>query len=126
MDRRRDDDPFDELFREIERLMDDVLGARADVDLDVDLAGETHVDVHEYDDRIAVIADLPGVAKEDIDLQCTGRALSIRASGSATTYAKRVELPSRVDETSAAATYNNGVLEVQLDRADDSANIDLR
>lgn len=122
MDRRRDD-PFDDIFRQLERLMESVMGARTDVDLGSGV--DTHVDVHEYEDRIAVIADLHGVSKEDIDLQCTDRALSIRADGPAATYAERVPLPAPVDETSASATYNNGVLEVRLSRADDSADIDV-
>jgi len=125
MTRRRDDDPFDDLFREIERLMDNVMGASGDVDVSAGGGPDTHVDVHEYEDRVTVIADLPGVEKDDIDLQCTGRTLSIRAAGPVRSYADRVPLPTAVDETSASATYNNGVLEVRLDRADDSANIDV-
>ena len=124
MARRRDDDPFDDIFRQLERLMDTMMGARADVNFGAG-AADTHVDVHEYDDRIAVIADLHGVEKDDIDLQCTGRTLSIRADGPVTRYAERVPLPVAVDETSASATYNNGVLEVKIERADDSANIDV-
>lgn len=121
--RRDPDDPFDDLFREIERLMSDVMGARGDVD--VDAGTDTHVDVHEYDDRLTVIADLPGVEKEDIDVTCDGRTLAIRATGETARYAERVRLPAAVDETSASATYNNGVLEVQFARADDSADIDV-
>jgi HSP20 family protein len=121
--RRDPDDPFDDLFREIERLMSDVMGEAGTVD--VDPGSDTHVDVHEYDDRITVIADMPGVEKSDIDVTCDGRTLSIRASGASASYAERVRLPAPVDEQSASATYNNGVLEVQLERADDSADIDV-
>lgn len=124
MARRRDDDPLDDIFRQLERLMDTVMGARADVDFGTEI-GDTHVDVHQYQDRIAVIADLHGVDKEDIDVQCTGRTLSIRADGPITSYAERISLPAPVDETSARAKYNNGVLEVRIPRADDSANIDV-
>lgn len=121
--RRDPDDPFDDLFREIERLMSDVMGEGGTVD--VDPGSDTHVDVHEYDDRITVIADMPGVEKTDIDVTCDGRTLSIRAAGESASYAERVRLPAPVDEQSASATYNNGVLEVQLERADDSADIDV-
>ena len=125
MARRRDDDPFDDIFREIERLMESVMGGRRRVDVDAAVGADTHVDVHEYEDRVTVIADLPGVRKEGIGVQCTGRTLSIRADGPYTSYAEQLPLPVRVDETSASARYNNGVLEVRLDRADDSANIDV-
>jgi len=125
---RDDEDPFDEVFREIERLMDEMMGVDADIQTSasIDAGGsDTHADVHEYDDRITVIADLPGVEKDDIELQCDGRVVSIRASNDARSYDERVRLPARVDEHSAEATYNNGVLEVTFDRAEDSANIDV-
>ena len=125
---RDDEDPFDEMFREIERLMDEMMGVDADIrtSASVDAGGsDTHADVHEYDDRITVIADLPGVAKSDIDLKCDGRVVSIHAASDARSYDERVRLPARVDEHSAEATYNNGVLEVTFDRAEDSADIDV-
>jgi HSP20 family protein len=40
-------------------------------------------------------------------------------------YHERVRLPVAVDEHSASASYNNGILEVTFDRVEDSANIDL-
>jgi HSP20 family protein len=40
-------------------------------------------------------------------------------------YEERVDLPIRVDEHSARATFNNGVLEITLERADGSKNISL-
>ena len=40
-------------------------------------------------------------------------------------YAEQVSLPVAVDETGASASFNNGVLEVQLTRVDDSADIDV-
>src|SRR6056297_1692328 len=122
------DDPFDDLFREIERMMNDVIG-QGDVDVgfenDAGFGSDTHVDVHETDEEVRVIADIPGVEKEDIDLQCDGTVLTIGAASERRTYDDRVTLPSRVDEHTADATYNNGVLEVVFDQADDSADIDL-
>jgi HSP20 family protein len=127
MRRDRDDDPFDEVFREIERLMDEMMGVDAEIETAIDAGGgdDTHADVHEYDDQITVIADLPGVEKNDIDLKCDGRIVSIRAANDSRSYEERVQLPARVDEHSAEATYNNGVLEVTFDRAEDSADIDV-
>ncbi len=124
---RDDDDPFDEVFREIERLMDEMMGVDAEIETSIGTGGgdDTHADVHEYDDRITVIADLPGVEKNDIDLKCDGRVVSIRAASDSRSYEERVQLPARVDEHSAEATYNNGVLEVTFDRAEDSADIDV-
>jgi HSP20 family protein len=127
---RRDDsdDPFDEFFREIERMMDEMMGAEGDVHIDRDTGtdgGDLHVDVHETDDELRVVADVPGVEKEAIDLKCDGSVLTIDASGVGREYHERLTLPSRVDEHSASATYNNGILEVQFDREEDSADIEL-
>jgi HSP20 family protein len=135
---RRDDrdDPFDDLFREIERMMNEMMGD--DFDMHVERSGpagsgnqtgfgtETHVDIHESDDVVRVIADLPGVEKDDIDLKCDGEMLTISAASDHREYDERVRLPAQVDEHSASATYNNGVLEVQFDKAEDSADIDVQ
>ncbi|MEM4781568.1 MAG: Hsp20/alpha crystallin family protein [Halalkalicoccus sp.] len=123
---RRDDrnDPFDDIFRELERMMNDVMGGGVDVS-DAGFGSDTHVDVHETDEEVRVIADLPGVAKEDIGLTCDGESLTISARTDHREYDERVSLPARVDEHSARATYNRGVLEVTLARADDSVAIDV-
>lgn len=85
--------------------------------------GAEHITVHEYDDRIAVVADIPGVDREDIDLHCDGRNLAIRASSDPRPFFKRVDLPTYVDDQSIRTSFNNGVLEVTLDRDNDPANI---
>ncbi len=130
---RRDDrdDPFDDLFREIERMMNDMMSGDVDFESSTGLESgpgfgtDTHVDIHETDDEIRVIADIPGVDKEAIDLKCDGEVLTISAANERRQYDDKVSLPGTVDEHSADATYNNGVLEVVFDRADDSADIDL-
>lgn len=120
---RRDDrdDPFGDIFDEIERMMNEVTGG---VD-DAGFGSETHVDVYTDEDGVQLIADLPGVSKEDINLQCDGEVLTISAASARREYDERVRLPVRVDEHSASARFNNGVLQVEFDRADDSASIDL-
>lgn len=129
--RRNPDDPFDEFFREIERMMNDMMGVDADFDVQVnqgqpsDFGGETHVDIQETEELVRVIADLPGIAKEDIDLKCDGEMLTIGAHTETRQYDERVRLPTRVDENSASATYNNGVLEISFEKNDSSANISV-
>jgi HSP20 family protein len=128
-DRDDRDDPFEDLFRQLERMMNDMMG-EGSVDGvvtpgETDFGGDTHVDVHETETDVRVVADLPGVGKEDIDLTCDGEVLTISARSEARNYEERVSLPVRVDEHSATATYNNGVLEVVFDPLEDSANIDL-
>jgi HSP20 family protein len=130
-DRDDRDDPFDDIFREIERMMNEMMGGQGDVDMNVDFGGDagfgtdTHVDVHETETEIRAVADLPGVEKADIDLACDGQVLTIDADGDRRQYTERVRLPAPVDEHSASATYNNGVLEVVFDRANDATDIDV-
>ncbi|PSP57457.1 Hsp20/alpha crystallin family protein [Halobacteriales archaeon QS_1_67_19] len=129
---RRDDrdDPFDDLFREIERMMNEMMGGNFDMQVErggqTGFGSDTHVDVHERDESVRVIADLPGVEKQDIDLKCDGEVLTISARSDHREYDERVRLPAQVDEHSAEATYNNGVLEVTFEKSDESADIDLQ
>ncbi|MFC6731625.1 MULTISPECIES: Hsp20/alpha crystallin family protein [unclassified Haladaptatus] len=126
MKRRDDRDPFDDLFREIERMMNDVIGGNVDVNVDrADGSESPHVVVYEETDVVRVIADLPGIDKNQIDLKCDGKTLTITAESDTRNYDEHVTLPVRVDEHSAKATYNNGVLEVTLERAEDSADISV-
>ncbi|MFB6087774.1 MAG: Hsp20/alpha crystallin family protein [Haloarculaceae archaeon] len=133
--RRDDDDPFDEFFEEIERMMNDMMGE--DVDMHVDRGGadptdptdpagtDVHLDVYESDDQLRVVADIPGVDQDAIDLKCDGEVLTLDAASDAREYHERVRLPVRVDEHSASASYNNGILEVSFDRVEDTTDIDL-
>jgi HSP20 family protein len=122
------DDPIDDLLREIERMMNEMLSDDVRLERgggDAGFGDDLHLDVYEEDERVRVVADLPGVEKDAIDLRCDGTVLTVDATSDRRNYEERVELPTRVDERSATATYNNGVLEVTFERADDSADIDL-
>ncbi len=75
---------------------------------------EPLVDVIESDDKISVTAEVPGVKKEDIDLEVTENTLRIKVDTKDRKYYKEVELPAEVDPKSAKATYQNGVLDVEI------------
>ena len=130
---RRDDrdEPFDDLFREIERMMNEMMsGADANFQSNVNtgasagFGADTHVDVHDTEE-IRGVADLPGVEKEHIDLECDGKALTISGRSDHREYDERIALPRRVNEHTANATYNNGVLEVVFEPAEKSSGISL-
>ena len=123
---RRDDrdDPFEDIFNEIERMMEEMTGGVSRAH-NAGFGGDAHVSVYETDDEIRLVADLPGVEKEALDIKCDGRNVTISAATAHSDYEERVELPDRVDEHSATATFNNGVLEITLERTGNSANIDL-
>ena len=122
---RDDRDPFEDIFSEIERMMNDMVGGDIDVHTDTVGGTDVHVSVYEDDDTVRAVADLPGVEKDAIDLTCDGRRLTIAAAGDRREFEERIDLPSPVDERSASASYNNGILEVVFERTDASADIDL-
>lgn len=72
------------------------------------------VDTMETDDEVHVIVEMPGVSKEDIDLNASETTLEIKAEGENRKYSEFVNLPCEVIPESAKARYNNGVLEVVL------------
>jgi len=80
-------------------------------------AREPLVDVVEGDKTVSVTAEVPGVSKEDIDLEITGDTLVIRVDKDERKYYKEVELPCEVDADSAKASYQNGVLDIELKKA---------
>jgi HSP20 family protein len=84
------------------------------------------VDVHEYDDRLVVVADLPSVSEDSLELQCNGRILAVQAATETRPFLVRVDLPAYVDADSMERTLNNGILEVTLTRDRDPANIGFR
>lgn len=77
---------------------------------------EPLVDVITEGEQIRVVAELPGVEKTDINLQCAESELTISVDTPQRKYHKVLELPDPVDPESPKASYKNGVLEVLLKR----------
>lgn len=95
-------------IREFGNIQPDYEGRR------VDMARRPLVDVFESDDKVHVIAEMPGVEKEDINVEYIEGGLLISGQRGDQRYEEKVELPCPVDPESAEATYRNGVLEVTL------------
>ncbi|MEM2237147.1 MAG: archaeal heat shock protein Hsp20 [Candidatus Caldarchaeum sp.] len=75
---------------------------------------EPLVDIIDEDKTVKVVAELPGVRKEDIELLLEDRRLTIRVDTAERKYYKELELPAEVESTGVKAEYNNGVLSVTL------------
>jgi HSP20 family protein len=97
------------------------------------IRGEFRVDVREHDDEVIVVADLPGVEKDDVSLQILNpRNLEIscerkgeKEEKSEGYYVRErmygsmrriVTLPADVTVEDAKASFTNGVLEVRLNK----------
>lgn len=77
---------------------------------------EPLVDVIDEDGTVKVVAEVPGVTKDDIKLDATERTLTVSVEAERKYY-KTVDLPAEIDPESAKATYKNGILEVTLTKS---------
>ena len=75
---------------------------------------EPLVDTLEEEGTIRVVAELPGVEKDAINLDTDENSLTISVDTEIRKYFKEVELPSTIDPESVQASYKNGVLEVTV------------
>ncbi len=78
---------------------------------------EPMVDVFDEKDHILVVAELPGVSKENIDFEIKGDILNITAKTKERKYAKEVLLPCAVEKEKIESSYKNGILEIKLQKS---------
>ena len=79
---------------------------------------EPLTDIIEGDEDVAVTVEIPGVEKEDIDLNITENKLEIKVNNPKRKYHKRVEIPCNVKPKTTKATYKNGVLDIVIKRVE--------
>ena len=120
-------DPF-ATFAAMQRAMDSVMGADL---LGTRITGGAYppVRVYKENEDFVVVAELPGVRKEDLDVQVSGDTLRIKGKKAAAYEGKASEqeagefdrtltLPVQLDAARVAAEYRDGVLTVRLPRAE--------
>lgn len=94
------------------------------------------IDMYEEKDELVMRAELPGIKKEEVDIQLEGECLTIKAekkqeevAEDATHYACErcfgyyslsVSLPFPVDADRVSATLEDGVLEIKLPKAEEA------
>jgi len=79
---------------------------------------EPLVDIMETNDAVQVVAELPGVDKEDIQVHGTETALTVSVDTPQRKYYKDIALPVKVKVREARSIYKNGVLEIILPKAE--------
>lgn len=112
-----------DMMRRFDRAMDGALTQSAP------FAGT----LHETDDEYVLRADLPGVTKDDLELELHDGVLSLKARRTpdvpegfrahrsergALTLARAFTLPGPVDAERAAASFDDGVLTVRVTKLD--------
>jgi len=123
-------DPFREL-RRIQNEMDQLLGASALRGPATAAGGFPAVNIYAGQDGVAVVAELPGVEKDDLEVQAHHDTLTLsggrrpaaereeayhrreRRSGR---FTRSIQLPYRVDPERIEARLENGVLRLSLPR----------
>ena len=89
-----------------------------------------HVDMFERDGKLVISADLPGVKKDDLDVEVTEDAVTIegerrqertkeergyyQSERSYGSFYRSIPLPEGVDPESATAEYKDGVLQIEI------------
>jgi HSP20 family protein len=75
---------------------------------------EPLVDVIKGEEEIRVVAEVPGVAKEELKVTADENTVTIESLAGEQRYRKRIDLPETVDPKTAKSTYKNGILEVSF------------
>ena len=68
----------------------------------------------EKENTLVVTAEMPGVTKQDIKVQVSENAVTIRAEKGDKKYQTEVPVDVALDTTKSKATYANGVLELKI------------
>ena len=80
----------------------------------VDTRREPLTDINETEDQIAITVELPGVNKEDIDINVMEDKVEVNVKTESRKYFKSIDLSSPVETDSSKATYTNGILDLVL------------
>jgi len=125
-------DPFATLAA-VQRAMDSVMGGDWLSNRTAGAGAYPPVSVFNEGEDFLVVAELPGVRREDLDVQVRGDTLRIkgkktvanedkasvhRRERAAGEFDRTLTLPAQLDATKVAAEYRDGVLTVRLPRAE--------
>ena len=81
---------------------------------------EPLIDVSSTDKEVKVIAEMPGVKKENIKINAYDNSVEITSNDPQRKYHKVIEIPTEADTNTAKSTYNNGILEVIFNKKKES------
>jgi HSP20 family protein len=77
---------------------------------------EPLTDVIEGDEEIFITVEIPGVTKNEINLNITNSTIDIDVDSPTRKYQKSIDLPCSVKPDKTKATYKNGILDIVLKR----------
>ena len=117
------------LRREIDRLFDDMYGNTT-----TRSAWSPAVDVREDDKELTILAELPGLTGENVEVTCDNGILTIRGEKAEErkegderryhlvertwgSFTRSFQLPQGVDESKIDGSFENGILTVRIPKA---------
>jgi HSP20 family protein len=121
------------LLGAMDRLAGNIWDSSKPYTLDTSLV--PHTDIYEENDQLVMKTELPGINKEDVNITLQGDRLIIKAEKKETVvedsacyarerqygqYVRSIVLPFPVKEDEISATFENGVLELRLSKAEES------
>ncbi len=77
---------------------------------------EPLVDVHEEEDHVLVLAEIPGASEDNVQVELAGDQLNIEAKRGETRYRKEVVLPESFAKDQMEWNCKNGILQIRLQR----------
>ena len=77
---------------------------------------EPLVDIIKGENELRVVAEVPGVNKEDLRVTATENSITLESVTGQPRYHKIIELPDTIDPKTAKSTYKNGILELSFKR----------
>ena len=125
------DRTFEELRNEIENLFWGFPGVPAYIErgMETDFRAP-YVDIMDKGDSLVVTAEMPGIPKDNIDIQVDENSIEIsgrseeereekdsqyyRKERVASSFYREIPLPEKVKPEEASARFNNGILEINL------------
>ena len=130
--------PFDEMRREMDRLVDDFSSGRTPAFRFSRRSWEPLIDIYETTNTVVVVAELAGLKEEDIEVLVLGSNLLIRGirgdsapRGQRSYYQIEIRrgpferenvLPVPVDPEQTNAYYENGLLQVVMAKAGETGH----
>lgn len=77
---------------------------------------EPLVDIHEEEDHVLVLAEIPGASKENVTLDFADGRLTLLAQRGDTKYQKEIILPETLSPDKMTWECNNGILKARFER----------
>ena len=77
---------------------------------------EPLVDISSTDKEVKIVAEMPGIKKENIKINAYENSVEIISNDPERKYHKVIELPIEADIETVKSTYNNGILEIVFNK----------